>query len=144
MTGADAAAIAAWHYPGAYAFYDAAQDPADLAELLDPTGWGRRYFAADAEGVLAGFFVFKVDGATTEIGLGLRPDLTGRGLGAAFLRAGLEFAAERFGAERYTLSVAAFNRRAIAVYERGGFVATDRFQHHANGGLHLFIRMVRE
>ena len=144
MTEADAAAIAGWHYPGVYAFYDAEQDPGDLAELLDPGEWGRRYFAADAEGALAGFFVFKVDGATTEIGLGLRPDLTGRGLGAAFLRAGLRHAAERFGAERYTLSVAAFNRRAIAVYERGGFVATDRFQHHTNGVLHLFIRMVRE
>jgi hypothetical protein len=30
----------------------------------------------------------------TEVGLGLRPDLTGRGLGGAFLDAGLRFAVE--------------------------------------------------
>ena len=143
MTEADASAIAGWQYPGAFAFYDWGRDPDDLAELFDPAEWGRRYFAADAEGALAGFFVFKVDGATTDIGLGLRPDLTGQGLGAGFLDAGLRYAAARFGAERYTLSVAAFNGRAITVYERAGFVATERYEHWTNGRLHPFIRMAR-
>jgi [ribosomal protein S18]-alanine N-acetyltransferase len=139
MTSADAQAIAAWHYPGEYAFYDWTQDPGDLAELLDPAEWGTRYFAADADGELAGFFVFKPVPGAVEIGLGLRPDLTGRGHGAAFLDAGLRFS----GAERFTLSVAAFNHRAIAVYERAGFVATERYLHHTNGADHEFVRMVR-
>src|SRR4051794_39826049 len=99
MTAADAEAVAGWRYPGEYAFYDATADPADLALLLDPAGWGTRYFAADLDGKLAGFFEFKpAAGEVHELGLGLRPDLTGRGLGAAFLAAGLEFAAARFGA----------------------------------------------
>jgi ribosomal-protein-alanine N-acetyltransferase len=139
MTADDAEAIAAWHYPGPYAFYDSDQDPADLAELLDPGEWGRRYFAADAEGELAGFFVFKPHGDGTEIGLGLRPDLTGQGLGARFLEAGLRFA----GAERYTLAVAAFNRRAIKVYERAGFAVTRRYVHRTNGADHDFLQMER-
>ena len=139
MTEADARAIAAWHYPEPYDFYDWSQDAGDLAELLDPAEWGERYFAADADGVLAGFFVVKRGAEATEIGLGLRPDLTGRGLGAAFLEAGLRFA----GAGRFTLSVAAFNQRAITVYERAGFVETERFMHHTNGADHLFVRMVR-
>ena len=139
MTEADAKAVAGWRYPGEYAFYDWPNDPDDLAELLDPAEWGRRYFAADAEGALAGFFVFKPHEGGTEIGLGLRPDLTGRGLGARFLEAGLRFAA----AERYTLSVAAFNQRAITVYERAGFVVTERFLHRTNGADHEFVRMQR-
>jgi [ribosomal protein S18]-alanine N-acetyltransferase len=139
MTEADAQAVAAWHYPEPYTFYDWTQDADDLAELLDPAEWGRRYFAADAGGELAGFFVFKRADEATEIGLGLRPDLTGRGLGAAFLDAGLRFG----GAERYTLSVAAFNARAITVYERAGFVETERYVHHTNGADHAFVRMVR-
>lgn len=139
MTAEDAEAIAAWHYPGPYAFYDWEQDPGDLAELLDPSEWGRRYFAADADGELAGFFVFNPGAGSTEIGLGLRPDLTGRGLGGRFLEAGLRFA----GAERYTLAVAAFNRRAILVYERAGFVVTDRYTHRTNGADHAFLRMER-
>jgi len=140
MTERDARAIAEWRYPGEYAFYDVDADPRDLAELLDPARWGRDYFAADDEdGVLAGFFVVKPRGMGKEIGLGLRPELTGRGLGGAFLDAGLAFAAPG----PYVLHVAAFNARAIKVYERAGFVAVERYDHFTNGGLHPFIRMER-
>jgi [ribosomal protein S18]-alanine N-acetyltransferase len=143
MTEADASAIAAWRYPGEYAFYEWARDPGDLAELLDPAEWGRRYFAANADGELAGFFVFKLSDGVADVGLGLRPELTGQGHGAAFLDAGLRFAAGRLGARRYTLAVAAFNRRAIAVYERAGFVATGRYRHRTNGADHDFVAMAR-
>lgn len=87
--------------------------------------------------------MFKLADGRAEVGLGLRPDLTGLGLGDAFLDAGLRFAADELGAEGYTLAVAAFNRRAIAVYERAGFVETERYAHHTNGGVHAFVRMTR-
>jgi len=128
MTAADAQAIAAWRYPGEYSFYDADADPDDLTELLDPA---------------AGFLVVKLAGRVAEIGLGLRPDLTGLGLGESFVNACLRFAATALGAESYTLAVAAFNRRAIAVYERAGFRKVEYFEHFTNGGLHAFIRMDR-
>lgn len=144
MTAPDAHAIAAWRYPGAYAFYDADADPNDLAELLDPAQWGTHYFAVEARDELVGHFVFKRDDhGVTEIGLGLRPDLTGRGLGGAFLDAGLRYAAQALGATSYTLAVAAFNARAIAVYERAGFEETERHGHTTSGALHDFVRMTR-
>ena len=143
MREADADAVASWHYPGAYAFYDWEQDPGDLAELQDPGEWGRRYFAVDADGRLAGFFVFKVQDDVADLGLGLRPDLTGQGLGIAFLETGMRYAAEQFGAQHFTLAVAAFNRRAITVYERAGFVETKRFRHRTNGADHDFVAMAR-
>jgi len=144
---ADAHAVAAWRYPGEYSFYDAAAaaDPDDLAELLDPAEWGQRYFAADeiAQHKLAGFLAVKLAGRVAEIGLGLRPDLTGHGLGESFVRTGLRFASAALGAQSYTLAVAAFNRRAITVYERAGFQEVERFEHFTNGGLHAFIRLAR-
>ena len=143
MTASDANAVAAWHYPGVYSFYDWEQDAEDLAELLDPEEWGRRYFAVDRDGDLVGFFVFKLADGLAEVGLGLRPDLTGLGLGDAFLDAGLRFAADELSAEGYTLAVAAFNRRAITVYERAGFAETERYEHHTNGCAHAFVRMTR-
>ncbi|HEX8123064.1 MAG TPA: GNAT family protein [Solirubrobacteraceae bacterium] len=130
--------------PGAYDFYDADADPADLAELLDPGEWGTRYFAADgADGRLAGFFVFKRAGdGVVELGLGLRPDLAGAGIGAAFVAEGLRYATSTLGAASFTLAVAAFNARAIKVYERLGFREVERYDHETNGGVHPFVRMV--
>jgi [ribosomal protein S18]-alanine N-acetyltransferase len=145
MTSADAHAIVGWHYPGEYSFYDADADPADLAELLDPAQWGTRYFAADElpQHELAGFLVLTLTGSVAVIGLGLRPDLTGHGLGESFVRACMRFATDARGAQSYALTVAAFNRRAVTVYERAGFREVERFQHFTNGAQHPFIRMIR-
>jgi len=145
MTAGDAQVIAGWRYPGQYSFYDADADQGDLAELLDPAEWGHRYFAADetTRDGLAGFVVVKLAYRVAEIGLGLRPDLTGAGLGQSFTYACLRFAAEVLGAESYTLSVAAFNHRAITVYERAGFRTVEHFDHFTNGAFHPFIRMAR-
>ncbi len=145
MTAADTHAVAAWRYPGEYSFYDADADLDDLAELLDPAEWGQRYFAADeiAHHELAGFLVEKLTGRVAEIGLGLRPDLTGRGVGESFVRTCLRFASAALGAQSYTLAVAAFNRRAITVYERAGFQEVECFEHFTNGGIHAFLRMAR-
>lgn len=146
MTAVDAHAVATWRYPDEYSFYDADADPDDLAELLDPSEWGQHYFAADelATRTLAGFLMVKLTGRVAEIGLGLRPDLTGRGQGASFLNTCLHFASAALGAHSYTLAVAAFNRRAITVYERAGFREVDRFEHFTNGGRHSFIRMDKD
>ena len=85
----------------------------------------------------------KLAGRVAEIGLGLLPGLTGHGLGESFVRTGLRFASAALGAQSYTLAVAAFNHRAIAVYERAGFQEVERFEHFTNGDLHAFIRMAR-
>ena len=145
MEDDDARTIAAWRYPHPYDFYDADADPDDLAELLDPTARADAYFAArDADGTLVGFLFVRPDGGTVEIGLGLRPDLTGRGLGASFVAACLDYARRRHAPCRFRLFVAAFNARAIRVHERAGFRSTAHFHRMTNGGCYAFIEMVRE
>ena len=97
----------------------------------------------DSTPELAGFLAVKLTGPEAEIGLGLRPDLTGHGVGESFVRTCLRFASAALGAQSYTLAVAAFNRRAITVYERAGFQEVERFEQFTNGELHAFIRMAR-
>jgi [ribosomal protein S18]-alanine N-acetyltransferase len=144
MTQADAVEVSGWRYLPPYDFYDATADPGDLAELLDPELRAGNYLAAvDRGGAIVGFAQLVADGSTVEVGLGLRPDLTGCGLGAGFLEAVLAEARSRHDPERMTLSVAAFNRRAITVYERAGFVTVRRHQHATNGGVHEFVTMAR-
>jgi RimJ/RimL family protein N-acetyltransferase len=110
--------LASWRYPPPYDFYDGDVDP-----VLNP----ERYFAArDEEGELVGFYYFEAKPPDLDYGLGLRPDLTGRGLGLEFFLAGLAFAHERYEPRRVFLHVAEFNERARRVYERAGFVVVSR------------------
>ena len=144
MTQEEAEAIADWQYEPPYDFYDWPADHRDLAELLDPARRGDHYFSArDAAGELIGFFGFGHKGDVVGVGVGLRPDLTGRGLGQSFLEAGLAFARERLTPTRFKLSVADFNARAIKVYERAGFVTTRSFEHETNDSLFSFVELER-
>jgi [ribosomal protein S18]-alanine N-acetyltransferase len=105
--------MARWRYPPPYDFYDGDAEP-----VLNP----ERFFqACDGAGELIGFYYFEPTPPDLDYGLGLRPDLTGRGLGLEFFRAGLAFARERYAPSRVFLHVAAFNERARRVYERSGF-----------------------
>jgi [ribosomal protein S18]-alanine N-acetyltransferase len=141
----EAEAIAEWRYPDPYSFYDWTADPDDLRELLDPALRGDAYWAAtDDAGSLVGYFSFKAkEEQTLELGLGLQPDLTGQGLGGAFLAAGLDFGRARFRPKRFVLSVATFNERAITVYERAGFARDRIYMHWTNGAEWEFVEMSR-
>jgi len=152
MTQKEAREIAAWKYDPPYDFYDLAKDPEDLEEILAPE---KRvdYFSATSGGELVGYFCFErearvpggdySDGGAVDVGLGMRPDLTGKGLGREFLEAGLEFAKERFSPLRFRLSVADFNARAITVYERAGFEKAGSFIQNTNGEGRPFTLMTR-
>ena len=141
----DAEAIAEWRYPEPFSFYNWTADSEDLRELVDPSLRGQAYWAVkDDAGELVGHFSFKPkDEQTVEIGLGLRPDLTGRGLGGSFLDAGLDFARRRFTPERFVLAVATFNERAIKVYERAGFARGRVYMHTTNRAEWEFLEMSR-
>jgi RimJ/RimL family protein N-acetyltransferase len=114
--------MASWRYEPPYDLYDGDQDP-----VLNPE---RFYGAVGDDGTLIGFYYLDEKGKAVEIGLGLRPDLTGRGLGAEFFQVGLDFAKARFPGHPIILNVAAFNERAIKVYERAGFRETGRHVRH--------------
>jgi aminoglycoside 6'-N-acetyltransferase/ribosomal-protein-alanine N-acetyltransferase len=111
----DAARLDGWHYDPPYDFYNGEDEP-----VLNP----ERFFVVRDGDEIVGFYYFDERGDTVEIGLGLRPDLTGKGLGLEFFLDCVAFAHGRFPARRVTLNVAAFNTRAIMVYERAGFRRT--------------------
>jgi aminoglycoside 6'-N-acetyltransferase/ribosomal-protein-alanine N-acetyltransferase len=109
--------LATWRYEPPYDFYNG-----DEEEVLNP----ERFFSVREDGELIGFYYYEPNGDVLDYGLGLRPDLTGLGRGLVFFRAGLEFGRERYSPRLIQLHVAAFNERAVKVYERAGFRETGR------------------
>ena len=137
--------IASWRYEAPYDVYDIDQTPAAIAELSG----GTYYAVSDRDGATTGFYCFGeaarvpcVDSASfyqesgyLDIGLGLRPDLTGAGAGRSFVAAGLVFGKQTFAPEKgFRLTVAQFNARAIAVYTRLGFRQLGVFLFKQEGG----------
>lgn len=124
IAAADAHEISGWRYEAPYSVYDGG----DPANLLDPR---YEYFAAlDEHGDLVGFCCFGEDARVSgleeehgvlDVGGGLRPELTGVGLGGPFLREVCRFGGELHQPARFRVVVAAFNRRAQLVASALGF-----------------------
>lgn len=135
--------IHCWRYPGEYAIYDYAEA---REFILDQSIWGRGLFAVlDETSSLVGEVTLEfyddddifIDYAQVEsemwtdsgrqaflsLGFGLKPELTGRGLGQEFVTACVDFGISHFNyrGQYVLLGVAEFNQRAIKVYERVGF-----------------------
>jgi RimJ/RimL family protein N-acetyltransferase len=143
-TEAYADRVETWSYEPPYDFYDLASDPADAATMRDPARVERLRAVLGENGLLDAFWYFDRHGDVVEVGIGLRPDLTGRGLGESFLRAQLDYAAGRWKPTTFRLFVAAWNERAIRLYERLGFREVARETRHFElVGDHEFIQMER-
>ncbi len=153
----DARVIQTWRYEEPYAIYSYTPSEEVLTEMLDQRS--PHYAARDEQNELIGFFCYGTSAQVWEnavpalysedqvidIGLGMRPDLTGKGLGLAFVNAGLDFAREQFAPRSFRLFVLSFNTRAMRVYERAGFARVREFAqpNPAHGELR-FVEMRRE
>lgn len=133
-----------WRYSGIYKFYDMIADEEDLKEFLDKDNWNKEYFAVlNEDDQLNGFYSFSFEEGIMWIGFGLKPELTGMGLGKEFVTAGINFGVENFNyKENYImLAVAFFNKRGIKLYENIGFRPIEQYMQKTNGGEYEFIKM---
>lgn len=135
-----------WKYPPPYDFYDMTADPEDYEEFVTPEKWPDALMQVRSRGELFGFLSADIDDGegALEIGLGMRPDLTGGGLGVSFMACNLAWLEENLPGREIRLSVACFNERAIAVYRRSGFRRVRSFKQVTNGGVFDFIEMKYE
>ncbi|MBE5780464.1 MAG: GNAT family N-acetyltransferase [Clostridiales bacterium] len=152
MDEAHAREIALWRYPGIYEQYSFQFTKETIGHLLN----GSYFFVEDDEDGLIGLFCFGpsaripvLDEAATytpdalDIGLGLRPDLCGKGIGTSFLQIAMEVGQKLLSPPRYRLSVAAFNLRAISVYRRCGFV-TQKVEQNIISGQSYYIMVCEQ
>jgi [ribosomal protein S18]-alanine N-acetyltransferase len=137
MEAEDADIISRWAYEGEYALYNMENTGECIAELMN----GKNYAALDSVGELIGYYCFHesaqvpagrttgayADNSFLDIGLGMKPQLCGHGMGYGFLCRGIDFGKQQFLTASFRLTVAEFNQRAIKVYEKAGFVKSVSF-----------------
>ena len=130
MTREWASQIQTWTYAAPYDFYNQSPSEEGVNELMT-------YQAILESHELIGFYCIgspaQVPNSTypyssdfTDIGLGMRPDLTGRGHGKSFVTYVVERAAKQ--GKPLRLTVASFNERAIHLYETLGFHTITSFE----------------
>jgi [ribosomal protein S18]-alanine N-acetyltransferase len=141
--------ILKWKYEQPYDFYNNEVSDEGIKELMENS----YSVILDQNEKLVGFFcVGKAAqvpagsqfGAYPEdfidIGLGMNPELTGRGFGAAFFSFILSYIQETYNDLPLRLTVWKLNLRAIHLYEKLGFVQEMEF----NKGTATFIIMIKK
>jgi [ribosomal protein S18]-alanine N-acetyltransferase len=152
LTAHHVSQILTWRYPPPYDLYNMGKgtaDPLELIEAIDYFSQVQYHFEAvlrQPAAELVAFCSFGSDGqvaggdysaAAVDIGMGVRPNLTGRGLGGMFAGVAIDYAHKMFDSTQLRVTIAEFNRRAQKVWQRHGFVPTQRF--YANFGQRPFI-----
>jgi [ribosomal protein S18]-alanine N-acetyltransferase len=138
--------VLSWKYDEPYDFYNNEVAPEAIREMLD----NQYYAVIDTVRGLVGFFclgnsakvpnnfyIYSED--FIDIGVGMKPELTGKGYGFPFLSFVLDYMNKTFEGSELRLTVAKFNQRAINLYEKFGFSKEIEF----NKGLTPFITMIK-
>ena len=133
-----------WKYNGIYSFYDMTADEEDLKDFLNKDKWDGHYFAVLNEAnELTGYYSFNFQDEILWLGFGLKPELSGIGLGYEFVTSGMDFAIKKMNYKKshVMLAVASFNKRAIKLYENIGFQPVEEYMQKTNGGEFEFVKM---
>ncbi len=131
LTQAHAQAICNWRYPPPYDIFNRTswqQLEAAEVDLGDSVTRSAQYLSIiDRSGQLCGFVqLFPLVG-TMRLGIGLRPDLCGQGMGAELMQRLIQEARRRAPGQHIDLEVPQWNARAIKTYQRAGFVISDSY-----------------
>ncbi len=139
MTIDSANKIANWQYPPPYDLYSMDASKETLSALLSddyylvstPNNPQFGYFCLGDEGRVPGGYLANIYDHREDVidlGLGMHPDETGRGLGRFFVIAILNWIEINLCITEVRLVVATFNRRAIRTYENNGFKHGDLYR----------------
>ncbi|WP_018753758.1 GNAT family N-acetyltransferase [Paenibacillus sanguinis] len=139
MEEAHGAEICTWHYDSPYDIYSWLpweQMKALDVEFGNPVIRTDQYISVlDQDGTLVGFAQYFPLQGVTRLGIGLKPELCGLGLGKSFVEAIVAEARRRKPENEIDLEVLTWNTRAIRVYQKVGFTITDLYEKMTPGGV---------
>lgn len=132
-----------WKYEHPYEFYNIPEEGVEetITEIFEDNN--SYYFSVlDSDDKLFGIYEYTFKSNFMEIGLGIRPEDTGKGLGLEFIKECINFGRNNFLYKGdICLRVADFNERAINVYKKLGFFEFDKEYNVSFGKPVTFICM---
>jgi ribosomal-protein-alanine N-acetyltransferase len=151
MDEVNARAIASWRYDAPYDVYNLKPDEieANVKYFIDPQN--ACYSIIGEQGDLIGYCSFGRDAQVPggdysqealDIGIGIRPDLTGQGNGTRYAEAVLDFAHRTYSPGWFRVTIAAFNQRAQRVWQKLNLRVVQRFLRERDGA--PFLILMRE
>lgn len=126
-----------WRYAGRYSEYNL--DPQDSEVLRELLRARNHYHVIVRDNEMVGFFCWgvdarvpgwKYDNKAIDVGMGLRPDLTGKGQGSIHLHAVLAQVSRANPGSLMRATIVGWNKRAIHLCERAGFRIMAKFKSH--------------
>ncbi|MFD0621135.1 GNAT family N-acetyltransferase [Paenibacillus sp. GCM10027629] len=146
MTTTHAAAVCSWEFEPPYNIYGFLpwEEMQKIGiEFGDPELRDEQYRAIESpDGKLIGFAQFFPMVDVTRLGVCMRPDLCGQGLGSRFMDTIVQEAILRSPQDEIDLEVHSWNKRAIRTYQKVGFVITDTYDRRTPTGIAEFHCMV--
>jgi RimJ/RimL family protein N-acetyltransferase len=76
-----------------------------------------------------------------DVGFGMRPNLSRRGITFRIINAVYDFAKSYFSTTLFRVTVAEFNQQAIRLYEKAGFQQVEKFQREQDGMYFLVLTL---
>ena len=141
--------ILSWRYKKPYDFYNNEVNDEEIKERLDGsykaiTDENDKVFGflctGDTAQIPVGHKYGVYNDRFVDMGLGMDPDYVGKGYGYDFCAFIIYYIKENYTGIPIRLSVATFNKRAIHLYEKLGFIKKDKF----TTGFAEFITMIKE
>lgn len=138
--------ICSWQYEGEYAVYNLPP-----YEKMREAGSGfmdsrneRNYYGFFEKGSLVGFANIKEEPTRFFVGIGVRPDICGKGYGTKILGEVCKIAKAKNPFKPLYLVVRTWNRRAVRCYEKAGFtIDGEPFEQTTGAGKGTFYRMIK-
>jgi ribosomal-protein-alanine N-acetyltransferase len=140
-----------WKYEPPYDIYNCPPGEVDKAIRYNIDPENNVYAMFDQDGKLIGYCSYGKDAQVPgggyseealDIGLMIKPELTGQGMGTALAKDVSKNGIDVYTPKRLRVTIAAFNKRAIRTWEKIGFQHIQTFKRDSDGM--EFIIMTKE
>jgi len=130
-----------WQYEPPYDVYNCPPDEIGDAVQYNINPVNNVYAMFDENEELVGYCSYGRDAQVPgwdyredalDIGLMIKPELTGQGMGAAFVREVIRNGIETYAPGKLRVTIAAFNKHAMHVWEKNGFQQIYSFERIGN------------